>query len=246
MNPLAKAPHPFLTAKWLNLVMLNYEIEPVLLNPHVPRGTTVDRFDGKTFVSVIGFQFFETRLRGRVAIPFHRNFLEVNLRFYVRREQNGEVRRGVVFVAEIVPRYAIALIARLAYNENYFCYPMSETISGIGNARTLSYAWTRKRMRYELAATTVAPAFLPQAGTVEQFITEHYWGYAKQRDGGTVGYQVAHEPWRVWHATQASFSGDGGAFYGAEFQNILKAKPHSAFVAEGSAVSVFKGRRLAD
>jgi uncharacterized protein YqjF (DUF2071 family) len=108
----------FLAAEWRNLVMLNYRVDPGILERFVPRGTAVDSFQGSTYISVVGFQFLRTRLFGRLAIPFHANFDEVNLRFYVRRKEGEEARRGVVFVKEIVPRRAIAAVARFSYGEN--------------------------------------------------------------------------------------------------------------------------------
>ncbi len=77
-------PAPFLTAEWRHLAMLNYEIDPVILRPFVPSGTELDSWNGKTYVSIVGFLFLKTRVRG-LAIPFHQNFEEINLRFYVRR-----------------------------------------------------------------------------------------------------------------------------------------------------------------
>ena len=106
----------FLTAEWRYLAMLNYAVDPQVLLPRVPAGTELDFFDGQTFVSLVGFLFRDTRVLG-LRIPGHQTFEEVNLRFYVRRGANGrtvdgEVRRGVVFVREIVPRWAIAAVAR--------------------------------------------------------------------------------------------------------------------------------------
>jgi uncharacterized protein YqjF (DUF2071 family) len=97
----------FLTAEWRNLAMLNYEVDQSLLLPFVPSGTTLDQWEGKTYVSLVGFRFLKTRVLG-LPVPFHTNFDEVNLRFYVRRRIAGDVRRGVVFIREIVPRWAIA------------------------------------------------------------------------------------------------------------------------------------------
>ena len=114
----------FLAAEWRNLVMLNYRVDPGILERFVPRGTAVDSFQGSTYISVVGFQFLRTRLFGRLAIPFHANFDEVNLRFYVRRKEGEEARRGVVFVKEIVPRRAIAAVARFSYGEKYVSVPM--------------------------------------------------------------------------------------------------------------------------
>src|SRR5271169_3311573 len=118
----------FLTAEWRDLVMLNYEVDPHLLEKQVPCGAVLDSFLGKTYVSLVGFRFFRTKLFGRLLVPFHSNFDEVNLRFYVRHIEGGETRRGVVFIAEIVPRQAVATVARLAYGENYICLPMKRQV----------------------------------------------------------------------------------------------------------------------
>src|SRR6476646_10007339 len=135
----------FLSAKWLNLVFLNYAVEPELLRPFVPSETALDSFGGKTYVSLVGFRFCETKLWGKVAVPFHSEFEEVNLRFYVRRESNGELRRGVVFIKEIVPKPAIALTARLVYGENYVSLPMNHKISDGEAAIGAEYSWRYNR-----------------------------------------------------------------------------------------------------
>src|SRR5579864_4477520 len=114
--PLSNARPTFLTAEWRNLAMLNYEIDPNLLREYVPAGVELDQWNGHTFMSLVGFSFLNTKVLG-LPIPFHRNFEEVNLRFYVRRNTRNEIRRGVVFIKEIVPRWAIAFVARSVYGE---------------------------------------------------------------------------------------------------------------------------------
>jgi uncharacterized protein YqjF (DUF2071 family) len=235
----------FLTAEWRDLVMLNYEVAPEKLRDFVPRGTELDRFDGKTLVSLVGFRFLRTRIFGALAIPFHSNFDEVNLRFYVRRfDASGEVRRGVVFVREIVPRRAIAEIARLAYNENYSCYPMRHRVSADGKVVRATYEWRVGGKWMGLHAEADGEPAFAGDGSMEQFISEHYWGYSRQRDGGTVEYQVAHPKWRVWRSARAEFDGDGAQMYGPAFGDVLAGPPDSAFIADGSEVSVLAGTRL--
>jgi uncharacterized protein len=119
----------FLSARWQALAMLNWEMEPAVIEPLVPRGCELDFHAGRTFVSVVGFLFLDTRLLG-LPVPGHRSFEEVNLRFYVRRACEGESRRGVAFVKEIVPRWAIAQTARLYYNEPYVALPMRHEVMG--------------------------------------------------------------------------------------------------------------------
>jgi uncharacterized protein len=229
----------------MHLVMLSYEIDPALLEPLVPVGTELDSFGGKTFVSVVAFQFLDTRVTG-LAVPFHRNFDEINLRFYVRRHEQSEVRRGVVFIQEIVPRRAIALIARALYNENYVALPMShdDEIGRVEEPR-VAYSWQHEGRAYRVEARVRGAPYLPDESSLEAFITEHYWGYVKQRNGDTLEYQVEHPRWRVWRAHAARLDGGPSSTYGSVFASALAGTPSSAFVAEGSAVVVRRGRRLA-
>lgn len=236
----------FLTAEWRHLAMVNYEIDPVVLAPLVPAGTELDFWQGRAMVSMVGFLFLNTRLRG-VAIPFHQDFEEVNLRFYVRRKTRDEWRRGVVFVKEIVPRFAIAFIARVLYNENYVALPMSHEIElgadGSSDVNGACYSWDFNGRRNKLALKCGGFRDM-SVGSEEEFITEHYWGYARQRNGGTKEYRVEHPRWRVASAQTVELNCDAAELYGYHFSDALKAKPASAFLAEGSEVKVYHGVRL--
>ena len=64
------SPKIFLTAEWRYLAMLNYDIDPFILSSFVPAGTELDFWNGKTFASVVGFHFRNTRVAG-IPIPFH-------------------------------------------------------------------------------------------------------------------------------------------------------------------------------
>jgi uncharacterized protein YqjF (DUF2071 family) len=235
----------FLTAEWRYLVMLNYEIEPGLLLPYAPTGTKLDSWNGKTFVSVVGFMFLNTRVLG-VPIPFHMNFEEVNLRFYVRRLGDEGWRRGVVFIKEIVPKRAIAAVACTLYNENYVALPMRHTIKANDNSAQLDieYGWQLDRRWNCIRVKTIGEAQPIIAGSEEEFITEHYWGYAAQKDGGCVEYQVEHPRWRVWQVGENKFECDVATLYGNPFVEALQVQPSSAFVADGSAVAVRWGVRI--
>jgi uncharacterized protein YqjF (DUF2071 family) len=232
----------FLTAEWRDLVMLNYEVDPQVLARRVPGGTELDVWQGRTLVSLVGFRFLRTRVLG-VPIPFHRDFEEVNLRFYVRRRGPEGWRRGVVFVKELVPKWAIAWVARTVYNENYVSLPMRHRVvpPGAGTEGIAEYGWRLDGSWYRLSARIQGTPAIPPPGSEEEFITEHYWGYALQRDGSALEYQVEHPQWAVWAATEALFEGDAGALYGPEFGPFLAGPPVSAFVAVGSPIVVRRG-----
>jgi len=224
--------------------MLNYEVDPDLLLPHVPAGTSLDSFEGRTYVSLVAFRFCRTRLFGVIPVPFHVDFNEVNLRFYVRRKQGDENRRGVVFIAEVVPRRAIATTARLIYGENYIYLPMRHRIGSEGLSRTAEYQWRHNNQWCRVSAATDGPPAHPKDGSLGQFITEHYWGYSRQRSGGCLEYHVSHVPWQVWMTTVAGFEGEASILYGKELGAVLQRRPDCAFVADGSPVTVFKGNRI--
>ena len=233
----------FLSAEWRDLLMLNYQVDPALLRIHIPRGTELDSFDGSTYISLVGFRFLRTKLFGFCHIPFHSDFDEVNLRFYVCRREGAKLRRGVVFIREIVPRWALAWAARFAYGENYIRFPMRHSVRNDGTVFETEYQWKANNRWSRLYGCASGDSVAPKEGSLEQFITEHYWGYSS-RGRDSVEYEVTHVPWKVWTCATAGFEGYGGALYGQEIGQVLERKPASAFIADGSPVSVFTGRKL--
>ena len=233
-------PSVFLTAEWRHLLMANYIVDPAALEPLVPPGTELDLWQGRAYVSVVGFRFRRTRVLG-IPVPFHRNFDEVNLRFYVRRRVNGEWRKGVAFIKEIVPRRAIAFVARTFYNENYVRLPMRSSVTVPGRVR---YEWWQAGTWEGLSATVVGGPSVPGPVAEETFITEHYWGYARQPDGSTVEYGVEHPPWRVWRCEAPTLVCQAGLLYGERFVRYLAGPPASTFLADGSPVIVRRGSRI--
>ena len=236
----------FLTAHWKYLAILNYEVDPKILASRTPVGTELDTFQGKTFVSMVGFLFHDTKVLG-VPIPFHQNFEEVNLRFYVRyKAENSEWRRGVVFVKEIVPKFAIAFVARTVYEEHYISIPTRHTLEFdlANNPKLVTYEWEYQNVWQGLTVHPTGNPYVLSAGSEEEFIAEHYWGYTKHSNGSTTEYKVEHPPWRVWAVKNSSFECDVASLYGAEFNGFLSIKPSSAFLAEGSSVTVYMGNKL--
>lgn len=233
----------FLSAEWRDLVVLNYEVDPLVLRSYVPPGTELDEFGGRTFLSLVGFRFLRAKLFGLASVPFHANFDEVNLRLYVRRRAGGQLRRGVVFIREVVPRTAIAFAARLAYGESYSARPMRHRLNLSPTGGAGRYEWLVDGQWCGLEASGVGHAARPAHGSFEQFIAEHYWGYSVSR-GGCFEYRVAHPPWNVWAASTARFYGRADSLYGPLLGAAIRRTPDSAFVADGSPVLVFTGRRF--
>jgi uncharacterized protein YqjF (DUF2071 family) len=229
----------FLTAKWQDLIMANYAVDPLLLADRVPAGTELDLHDGKCYVSLVGFMFLDTRVAGFL-IPFHVNFEEVNLRFYVRREVEGEVRRGVVFVKEIVPRFAIALVARMFYGEPYESWKMGH----FRGEERIGYFWNKQGRENRLEVNIGDSQGVPADGSHGSFIIEHYWGYTKRSENRADEYKVEHPKWELFSVTDAKIDVEFGKIYGDEFALLSHQKPHSVLLAKGSDVAVYKGLQL--
>lgn len=220
--------------------MLNYEIAPEILLPYVPRGTELESYRGHTYISLVGFLFSNTRIWG-VPLPLHSAFEEVNLRFYVTRKHPEGIRRGVVFVKELVPSHMIAFAARTLYNENYQRVPMRNELEMVGETgySRVRYCWEYENTEMVVGADVDEPAFLPKSESVEAFVAEHYWGYSSLRDGNTLEYRVDHPPWKIRRACKSVCRCDVDQLYGPEFAaHISERSPHSAFIAEGSEVNI--------
>lgn len=238
-----KQPTTFLTAAWRNLIMANYDVPPSLLESHVPPGTELDIWNGRCYVSLVGFLFTDTRVRG-LAIPFHTTFEEVNLRFYVRYRSSEGWRRGVVFVREIVPRRMIALVANTIYRENYRTLPMSHRWHETSERLEVSYSWQLDG-EHTLGVTAERDPVPIAAGSEEEFITEHYWGYARWNEKITNEYEVVHPRWNVHPIIDHTVSIDCGGVYGPEWEGLTESAPTSVFLADGSDVEVRSGERIA-
>lgn len=234
-----------LTAEWRQLAMLNFAVDRSVVAPLVPAGTELDDWNGESYASVVGFQFLRTTFYG-VPAPFHSSFVEVNLRFYIRQRTAEGWRRGVAFVRELAPKRMVAVMANALYGERYLAVPMTHKLEpGSGGVPLrLTYGWRYRGGVGEVMLEPAGEALPLAAGSHEEYIAEHYWGYSNHRGRG-VEYEVAHPPWRYSPAVRASFACDHvGAIYGAPWVEALSGEPRSAFWADGSAVRVYAGRRL--
>lgn len=226
----------FLTAKWLDLIMANYLVEPSLLQKFVPNGTTLDLWNDECYVSLVAFQFVETRVLG-FKIPWHTNFEEVNLRFYVKRETKDEIKRGVVFIKEIVPRYAISFVARTFYGEPYETWQMSHQ----QNEQELTYNWSKSGKTNRIQVEKGADLGVPTENSHGEFIIEHYWGYTKRGAYRTDEYKVEHPKWNLFDVNYAEIDVDFGFTYGSKFDFLTETQPKTILLAKGSDIAVYKG-----
>jgi hypothetical protein len=234
----------FLTGEWRKLIMANYAIEPSALLPLLPAHTELDFYNDKCYISLVGFMFLGTRVLG-IPIPLHQNFEEVNLRFYVRhRTDDGEWRRGVVFVREIVPKRAIAWVANALFGEHYMRLPMRHQWASDTDQIKVSYDWQFNQQWQSMRVTAEAAGQNLVENSEEEFITEHYWGYTRLSNRKTSQYQVEHPSWQ-WHKIlDYDINCDAAQLYGAAFGEAMQSPPTSIFLAEGSPIIVRMGEKI--
>ncbi|QXU50872.1 DUF2071 domain-containing protein [Chryseobacterium sp. D764] len=225
----------FLKAEWRKLAIINYEIDPEILLPYLPKGTELDFYKGRCYVSLVGFMFLNTKLLG-LPIPFHRNFEEVNLRFYVKKKEKGVWKRGVVFIKEIVPKPALSFVANTLYKENYYTMPMKNQIHESGDELLIRYSWKDKSWHsIEIMADRTAK--LMEENSEFEFITEHYFGFTK-KENTTTEYEVCHPKWDCYTVKEHHVDIDFQKIYGNNFECLNHQKPLSVMLAEGSQIQV--------
>lgn len=231
----------FLTAEWRNLVMMNFVVSEDLLKPYLPKDVELDAFEGKCYVSFVAFHFLNTKVKG-IGFPFHKDFAEINLRFYVRYKDGNEVKRGVVFISELVPKPMIAWVAKLIYKEKYTYTPIKSKVEQT-TVRSLHFEWG-KQLQHELKVETTTTVQPITPGSKEEFIFEHYWGYTSLSAFRTGEYSVEHPRWNIYPVTNFSYTIDFQQLYGDAFAFLNEVQPDSLFVAEGSEVSVYERKIL--
>lgn len=232
----------FLTAEWNDLAMINYKIDPKILEKYVPFGTELDFFENKCYISLIGFMFENVRVLG-IKVPFHVNFEEVNLRFYVNRFENGIWKRGAVFIKEIVPRFAVSVIANALYREHYETLPMRHSQTENNYSKSFEYEWkkSKKWNRLSMKTNNIPREIAPNSET--EFITEHYFGYTKFNDKKTIEYEVTHPRWQQFEVLDFKIDVDFENVYGKDFAFLQHLEPCSAFLAIGSKITI-EGKKI--
>lgn len=228
---------PFLTATWSNLFLATYAVPPALLEPRLPPGLALDLRDGNAFVSLVAFEFLDTRVRG-VAWPGYRDFAELNLRFYVRAGDE----RGVVFIREVVPQRLVAWLARALYNEPYRAAPFVARRDDAPGRHAMIYDLTWGGAPQRISVSADPSTHRPPDDSVEHFFKEHRWGFGVTRRGRTLRYEVDHPPWDVHPVGSYSIELDFGAVYGPEWAFLGEAQPCSTVLAVGSPVTVWPKR----
>ncbi len=225
---------PSLTARWTNLVLLTYEVDAALVRPWLPRDIEPDLTDGRALVSLIAFDFVDTRVRGR-RIPGFVDFPEINFRTYVRQ---GD-RRGVVAIRELVPSPLAAAIGRLRFNEPFRSAPIESRTQSLGDELVVEHRWRWKDQRYFVRMTADQTSIPASAADAPHHLFGRRWAYGRNRKGVPIVLRIEHPEWALRPVRTLDFEVDFGALYGPEWAVLNGRQPQATHLAVGSAVSIF-------
>ncbi len=232
------SPRPFLTARWVDLGIVTYAVDPSLVAPFMPPGLEPDvwpAFAGQALVSLVAFDFLDTRVKG-IRIPGHVNFPEVNLRFYVRDPRTSD--QGVCFIRELVPRHAIAWVAKRIYNEPYQVATMRSRVEEVGEIRRIEHHFTVRGCQSSLIVSGSATRRIPPEGDLARFLTQKLFGFGRDHKGRTLRYRVDHPVWELHDRAVADVNVDFARVYGSAWRILNDARPVSVVLAKGSEVRV--------
>lgn len=227
----------FLSAHWENLIMANYAVSPDLLKPYLPNGVELDFYKNKTYVSLVGFMFKNTRLFN-IPVPVLGTFEEINLRFYVKRVEGNTVKRGVVFINETVPYKMVAWVANKLYKEHYIAVQTKNKIEITNHSKSIKYQWKINNEWNHITANTTIKNEPMLPDSIEEFIFEHYYGYTKVSNLISQEYKVNHPSWQVNKVLDYSIQCNFKTMYGIAFSSLTNQQPDSVIVAKGSPVTV--------
>jgi len=230
----------FLTARWENLIIATYKIDPEIIKPHIPSGLEPDSIDscGDAFVSLVAFDFLDTKVKG-LRVPFNVNFPEINLRCYVKNSD----KRGVVFIKELVPNYLTSFGANLFFNENYKRTSMKREITAAEKI-FLKHTIEIKSKEYFIHAEADNKPFMPGVDSKEHFFKEHEWGFGKTKKNAPLAYRVEHPFWEVYPVINFNHNFDFGEVYGNEWECLNSEQPYNITFAKGSSIKVFEAEKI--
>jgi uncharacterized protein YqjF (DUF2071 family) len=245
---MAPADTPFLRARWADLALVTWRIPAELLRAHLAPGLEPDRLPGDgpeaAYVSFVAFRFLDTRVKG-VSVPLHTDFPEVNLRAYVREIEGG--RRGVIFISELVPKPAIAMVANLLYHEHYRAVPMRMDVheSEDDDSRTIDVRIELGERVHAMRLVGHSLPTVPEPDSIEHFFKEHEWGFGKDGDGNLVVYRVEHPVWACYTTSpdDLELEVDFSELYGEPWSELDRRQPFHVAFAVGSEITVWPRER---
>ena len=232
-----------ISARWRDVAILSWPIGDDCLVPFLPKSLVLDRWDGEAYISLVCLYVEGLRILELPVWP--RRFAEINLRFYVRPADRSDVRKGVVFLKQLVPHRLIALGARCLFREPMSVLPalMSRECDpgespNSDPQRRLCYGWLNDGCAEGLRVTSGGSAYHANTGSLDEFLTARYWGYNRQSGGRVRTYRITRDAWSLVPVIDYTLDCDARSLCGAPFGDAVSERPASVLWATGSHARV--------
>ena len=184
--------------RWEKLLFAHWSFPPEQIEPLIPKGLTLETYDGKAWIGVVPFLMNNVHPRGLFNVPWLSKFLELNVRTYVVADN----KPGVFFFSLDAANSVGVFLGRNWFRLPYFNANMSLGIDG-DNVRYHSTRSHRKAHSgiFEATYKPVSEVFHAERGTRDHFLTERYCLYAIDRHNQLYRAEVHHPQWPLQHAT---------------------------------------------
>lgn len=188
--------YPSLVQRWQRLTFVHWRYDPADVRAILPKGLTVDTFDGSAWVGLVPFHMIDVRPPFVPTLHPITTFPETNLRTYVR----GSRGQGVWFCTLEITRLVGVAVGRTLFGVPYSWAEMSIDQT----SERIRYA-SRRRWPQPRGASSVLEIEIGERNDhlsdLDRFLTSRWATYSKLPGGGLGWVPVEHEPWRL-HAAR--------------------------------------------
>lgn len=179
---------------WSKLLFAHWPVRAEAIREHIPQMLEIDTFEGSAWIGVVPFAMRKVFPRFTFEVPGMSNFLELNVRTYVKK--NG--LPGVYFFSLDCSNPIAVLLARRLFFLPYFNARMKLSLSG----GLVQYHSLRSGCGsvFDATYTPTGPVFESTNGSIEQFLTERYCLYSVDGNGNCYRGNIHHARWPLQHA----------------------------------------------
>jgi len=187
--PLPERPW-VMTQTWNDVLMAHWPIPRADVRCRVPWTFDLDLFDGMAWVSVVAFHMTNVAPRGIPSIPGLSAFPELNVRTYVRLDDQP----GVYFFSlDATSRWAVGAARRLL-NLPYHT-ALITLVQSRSSVRYESVRRSAPEAAFKAVYGPLGAAAPARPGTLGHFLTERYCLYNQYSDGRSYKLDIHHRPW---------------------------------------------------
>lgn len=181
---------------WSDVLFMHWPVPYDLLKPYVPDPFILETYNGDAWVSVVLFRAKRSRLRSMPFKMSYPSFFQMNLRTYIKFDNEPSIYFLSVDVNRLLPMIAAKKLLQLPY------HIAEMRMENIQDQRL----FTSKRTNHILSEPQISIMYQPlinkvfnQKDTLPYWLTERYC-FWKIYGNKVVKGPLSHMPWTLHHA----------------------------------------------